>query len=332
MKPNAQFLNKPLSWWADIKTISEAAGYTQDTPKGGTKVDQIKIHTAEQVINAYEALDLEWDHLFTKSEDHYTPTKYGEEILSYIKYRSEILSVAKANLMTAEQAKIEFEKILASKSIPIPRPTMPRGKAAREAAEAAYNEQIEAALPTWECPLPMNKQSGDMRNSAYLTCIVNMLIELNIGEYPVNYNPGTLTAVTREARPLRTMSRRVDGAFPSVVNPTSIWEIKEYYYSTTFGSRIADGVYETLLDGMEIREMSEAEGFKINHYLIVDAYTTWWEQGKPYLCRMVDMLHMGFVDEVLFGREVITRLPILVKEWIAHHEEVAKQSKEVEPV
>jgi hypothetical protein len=32
------------------------------------------------------------------------------------------------------------------------------------------------------------------------------------------------------------------------------------------------------------------------------------------------MLHMGYVDEALFGYEVIERLPNLVKEWaeIAH--------------
>jgi hypothetical protein len=39
--------------------------------------------------------------------------------------------------------------------------------------------------------------------------------------------------------------------------------------------------------------------------------------GRPYLCRMVDMLHMRFVDEILFGREVVERLPVLAKEWMA---------------
>ena len=38
--------------------------------------------------------------------------------------------------------------------------------------------------------------------------------------------------------------------------------------------------------------------------------------GRSYLCRMIDMLHMGFVDEVVFGREVLTRLPELVAEWL----------------
>lgn len=52
------------------------------------------------------------------------------------------------------------------------------------------------------------------------------------------------------------------------------------------------------------------------HYLIIDAHYTWWTCGKSYLCRIVDMLHMGYVDEVLVGKEVLTRLPRLVKDWV----------------
>ncbi len=33
----------------------------------------------------------------------------------------------------------------------------------------------------------------------------------------------------------------------------AVWEIKEYYDSITFGSRIADGVYETMLDGKSLQ-------------------------------------------------------------------------------
>ena len=116
--------------------------------------------------------------------------------------------------------------------------------------------------------------------------------------------------------PLRTLARRVDGAFPSVVDPIAIWEIKEYYYTTTFGSRVADGVYETLLDGMELEELQAATGRQIKHVLFIDDRYTWWECGRSYLCRMIDMLHMGYVDEVVFGREVLNRLPELVAEWL----------------
>ena len=120
--------------------------------------------------------------------------------------------------------------------------------------------------------------------------------------------------------PLRTLARRVDGAFPTAVNPIAIWEIKEYYYTTTFGSRVADGVYETLLDGMELEELEASAGYLIDHVLFIDGRYTWWECGRSYLCRMIDMLHMGYVDEIIFGNEVIDRLPLLVQEWMQRRE------------
>jgi hypothetical protein len=103
------------------------------------------------------------------------------------------------------------------------------------------------------------------------------------------------------------------------VNPVAIWEIKEYYFTTTFGSRIADGVYETQLDGMELEELEASEGVTVQHLLIVDSHYTWWGGGKSYLCRIVDMLHMGHVDEVLFGYEAVERLPWIVKDWVAEY-------------
>ena len=125
-----------------------------------------------------------------------------------------------------------------------------------------------------------------------------------------------LTTITRAGVPVRTLARRVDGAFPSTINPVAVWEIKEYYYTTTFGSRVADGIYETLLDGMELEELRQKENIEVLHYLMLDAHYTWWDCGRSYLCRVIDMLHMGYVDEVLFGYEVIERLPALVKEWV----------------
>lgn len=142
-----------------------------------------------------------------------------------------------------------------------------------------------------------------------------MLVEANIGAHSCDYDPRSLTTVTYDRMPLRTLSRRVDGAFPAVINPIAIWEIKEYYYTTTFGSRVADGVYESLLDGMELTELEQAGHQRVHHMLVVDDYFTWWECGRSYLCRIIDMLHMGYIDEVIFGREVLYRLPVLVREW-----------------
>jgi len=55
-------------------------------------------------------------------------------------------------------------------------------------------------------------------------------------------------------------------------------------------------VYESLFDGMELEELRE-HSIRCQTLLMVDAYDTWWNMGRSYLCRIVDMLHMGYVDE-----------------------------------
>ena len=97
-----------------------------------------------------------------------------------------------------------------------------------------------------------------------------MLTEANSKGYECNYDPKELTAFTEGGFPIRSLSRRVDGSFPNVINPIAIWEIKEYYYTTTFGSRVADGVYETLLDGFELNEVRSYLKRDIHHYLMIE--------------------------------------------------------------
>jgi hypothetical protein len=169
-------------------------------------------------------------------------------------------------------------------------------------------------------------ESTEKKKPAYFTGIVNMLIEAHAEGLPCDYDPRQLTTVTRDNAPFRTLARRIDGAFPSPANPIAVWEVKEYYYTTTFGSRVADGVYESLLDGMEIEELrlETKDRIDIKHYLMLDAYFTWWVKGRSYLCRIIDMLNMGYVDEALFGSEVTERLPTIVREWV----QVARDRRE----
>jgi len=243
---------------------------------------QIKVPTIRQMRGALAGLGLNPESVGTDMQ----PTGLGASLRAYFQHRASVLQdFVRPHLMDAPEAKALFEKMLA---------------------------ELE---PT--CPIPMNKQKGDKRAPAFLTGIVNMLIEQNAEGMDCNYNPLELTTVTHNGVPLRTLARRVDGAFPGTVNPIAVWEIKEYYYTTTFGSRVADGVYETLLDGMELEELREHEGIDVKHYLIIDSHYTWWECGRSYLCRIVDMLHMGYVDEVLFGKEVADRLPAIVQQWVA---------------
>ncbi|SDS07366.1 hypothetical protein [Erythrobacter sp. HL-111] len=273
MRPIEKYLHKPHSFWASVRSLSQQVGYS--------KGDRIIVPTLRQMVNAFEALELD----SSKLEKDGKPTDLALELIEYFEARSKALvEIAEPNLMTAEQAKLLFDE---------------------KFAEFSPN-----------CPIPMNKQKGEKKAEAFLTALVNMMIEANADSFDCNYDPRELTTITRDGAPLRTLARRVDGAFPAAINPVAIWEIKEYYYTTTFGSRVADGVYETLLDGMELEELREHEDVDVRHYLMIDAHYTWWKCGKAYLCRIFDMLHMGYVDEVLFGREVVTELPRIVSEWV----------------
>jgi hypothetical protein len=217
-------------------------------------------------------------------------TQLGIQLARYFEYRAYVLHEhAQRNLMTMEQARDLF------------------------------HEQYARLRPT--CPIPMNKQKGEKAEPAYLTGLINMLVQEAIGGLPCDYDPRQLTTFTRNRVPLRTLSRRVDGAFPAAVNPIAVWEVKEYYFTTTFGSRVADGVYETLLDGTELEELHQNEGVRADHVLFIDAHYTWWVCGKSYLCRMIDMLHMGHVSEIVFGREVLDRAPALGKAWASIYQQ-----------
>lgn len=242
---------------------------------------QVRVPSLAEIAQALDALGLSTDHIVQAGE----PTPMGVTLADYFQYRADVLhEFVEPMLMDAGEANKAFEDLKAKLS------------------------------PS--CPLPMNKQKGDKRTNAYLTGIVNMLVEANSAGFPCDYAPRALTTVTRDGIPVRTLARRIDGAFPSSVNPVAIWEIKEYYYTTTFGSRVADGVYETLVDGVELEELRDHEGIDIRHCLMVDSHFTWWVCGRSYLCRLVDMLHMGYVDDVLFGREILDGLPPLVGEWV----------------
>ena len=183
----------------------------------------------------------------------------------------------------------------------------------RSKAEKAYRALVRGYKP--QCHLPQNKQKGKKRHLNYLTCIVNVLTEKN-AKVEVDDDPRGMCIVTDQSNAVvGVLSRWMDGAYPGTVNPKAVWEIKEYYGTTTFGSRVADGVYESLLDGLEIRLIEKDCGKRIHHYLFVDDYYTWWGCGKSYLCRLVDMMHMELVDEVIFGREVFERWPAIIKTW-----------------
>lgn len=275
MKPFNEFRNMDASFWALIRFVSENMGYTD------------KKHNIVKNYSEKEIRILCQKNNINISNNDLT------NALTYTRMRADLLNLfAESMLMDAPAANEEYKKW----------------------------EQLHR-IGNYFCKLPLNKQKGEKKQIAFFTAIVNILAENTIREYTGLTNnlgfdddPRRLTYIWDENRHLiGASSRRFDGAFPSIENPKIVWEIKEYYYATTFGSRVADGVYETQLDGFEFKELFNRTGCKIYHVLFIDSYRTWWEQGKPYLCRLVDAMNSGFVDEVIVGREVLTRWPELLR-------------------
>lgn len=279
MKPNLRFLGQDAIFWANIKSISQLVSYS--------KGEQIKVPGIEEIKAKLPAVGLTFKHII---DEDGTLTALGKDLLDYFQYRADMLNKdVKANLIRVDEAARIFVPLFLD-----------------------YHQKLG-----FKSDSSRNKQRGEKAGPAFFTNIINILIEMNAEGFGCNFNPQQLTTFTHDSMPLRTLSRRVDGAFTKVVNPIAIWEIKEYYYSEeNFGSRIADSVYESQLDGMELDELHRNTSFNVKHYFMVDGHNTWWYKGKSYLCRIIDLLHMGYVDEVLFGREVQERLPQLVKEWV----------------
>lgn len=278
MKAFDEFKDAPAEFWAFIKFISEQLGYSQ---RGSGTVSK---YTRRQIENLCRETN-------TRIDNHTISAA-----LAYTDMRADLLNnYVQNNLMDAETA--------------------------REAFKSVY--------PIYErnnflCKLPLNKQKGEMKQIAFFTAIINILAEKTLREITGNTrtmtfddDPRGLTYIwDRNGDIIGGSSRRFDGAYPGIQNPSIVWEIKEYYYATTFGSRVADGVYETQLDGYEFKDIYDRTGYKVYHVLFLDAYRTWWTQGKSYLCRIIDALNSGSVDEVIVGQEVFERWPELLHELV----------------
>ena len=275
MKADDRFISKSQEFWAHVRLISQDAKYKE---KGADKVKAIR---RDEIVKSLKDAHLDVQRI-VDADGRWTP--FGDSLFEYFKYRADTLnSYIEPLLMDIDDARSVFEK-------------------------------LKLRLKP-NCPLPMNRQKGDKRHPRYFTGIVNMLIEANVGQCACDYDPTKLATFIQDGELVRTLARRLDGAFPGLANPIAIWEIKEYYSTKSFGSRVADGIFETQLDGMELMDLLNARGVKVYHCFFVDGHDTWWRQGKPYLCRIIDLINMGFVDEVLFGTEVLDRLPLLVSQW-----------------
>lgn len=276
MRAFEEYRSMPAEFWALIKFVSEMLGYT--------KRREVSTYTTSELRDLFEYYNMPIDD------------QVIADVKNYCDKRAEVLNeFVQFTLMDGEEARKHF-----------------------------YDLCQNYSIDNFVCKIPMNKQSGEMKKVNYFTAIINMIAEMTIkdssnydGTLGFDDDPrGLVYVLDGENNVIGASSRRFDGAYPSIINPKVVWEIKEYYYTTTFGSRIADGVYETQLDGHEFLDIASRINYKITHVFFIDGFRTWWIQGKSYLCRIVDMLNSGLVDEVIFGKEVFERWSTLLSEFI----------------
>lgn len=299
MKPHPTWSAQDSSFWAYVRLLSEKIGYAK---RGQDKIREI---TKPDMVKALNALGRDTTVI--------TQSDLGARLEEYFAYRADLLNnYAKSQLMDSAEARDAFEAVVARNTSQERIVQDPKGN------QVAVEYDVLGGLSV---QVPMNKQKNEKRMPAYLTGIVNILVSRELGGIPFDSDPRNLSAVDYNGQLHATMSRRMDGAFPSTINPVALWELKEYYHTTTFGSKISDAVYITQLDGHEINEIYASTGIKIGNYLMVDAKATWWNKGKSYLCRLVDLLNQHAMTELLIGRECVTEVPRLVAEWKTAYEQ-----------
>jgi hypothetical protein len=156
VQPDKRFAEVSPRFWANVRAISETLGYT--VRGKGT----IKTHSIAEIGAAMTTRGLGKAHVCRQDG---SPTELGQLLVDYFVYRAARLNDdVQGWLMDVDAARDVYEGLKSELS------------------------------PT--CPLPMNKQTKEKREPAFLTCIVNMIIEREIGELPCDYDPRALTSFT----------------------------------------------------------------------------------------------------------------------------------------
>lgn len=161
MRANQKFVGQDKGFWAHVRSISEAQGYTV---RGA---GAIKTLDAVGIVAAFEKLKLSSKHLVDKGQ----LSERGHLLCQYFAYRADLLdNFVQPRLMDAARA------------------------------EKVYKETRARLKP--KLAETMNKQKGDKAKVAYLTGLVNMIIESVVGSEGFNSDPRQLTTFTKNAMPL----------------------------------------------------------------------------------------------------------------------------------
>jgi len=178
-----------------------------------------------------------------------------------------------------------------------------RGKMLRTEAEAnafcvkAFKESPKTT---------QTKNQDHHQSSKAMVLTTTRMAEAVCQEYGIAIDPNPQTrCVWLVAQKLHVTARNLDGAVPGLLNPILIWEIKEYWGTTSGGSKMSDAVYECALVGRELRDFERRTGHHVDHVVLLDGKDQWTSR-KSDLLRFCDLYYQGIVDELIIGREIET--------------------------
>lgn len=299
MKANPLYLGQGPEFWAYVRLI------TRGLDASDRKTHAIKHYSMDDIFGVVLSGGYPSAALGTRE----WPSQLAVDLFNYFDYRSNILNgEVERSLMDVDEAAQSFSNLCNDLGVGSGEPVFSvRG---RERIHSAQRFNVNGV----EVIVAMNKQKGDKRNIQYFTGMIDLIVADSL-KCEFDFDPRGLATFDNGNTMYGTFARRMDGAYPSIRNPRALWEIKEYYYTTTFGSKISDAVYITELDGYEREELQQV-GASTKLYLMVDSHFTWWHSGKAYLCRLIDILNMGKVDGIFFGKEVLNELPAVASSWL----------------
>lgn len=288
MKSTTRWSRADASFWHHVRILSEHLGYSRRRT--------VLRHSHRDILDALRTLNLNYS----------TSDALIYDLVDYFNFRANLIENEIANyLQDSDQARLLFDEVAA-------RYTSGYTSQIKHGSETSRIYNVIEGVPTIA---PFNKQKGNKRDIDFLTATSNILISHYLQGDSFDADPRKLPVFTDGRTITSSMSRRMDGAYPHCTNPIALWEFKCYYYTTTFGSKISDAVYIADLDGYERYSTKAATGSSVHLSLFIDAYSTWMQQGKSYLCRIIDLLQRGAIDELIVGSEVTTAIPEMVEEW-----------------
>jgi hypothetical protein len=164
--------------------------------------------------------------------------------------------------------------------------------------------------------LPKTTQTKNLdhhQSSKAMVLTATRLTEAVCSEFGVAVEPNPQRRCVWVAKEeLHVTARNLDGAIPGLVDPFLVWEIKEYWGTTSGGSKMSDAVYECALVGRELRDFEKRTKLHVEHAVLLDGKAQWTSR-KSDLLRFYDLYFQGLIDYLIVGREIETEWQPIVR-------------------